>query len=31
MVWIWISTIVILLGAETDADLERRDAADTTA
>ena len=25
MVWIWISTIVILLGAEFDAEFERRD------
>jgi membrane protein len=30
MVWIWISTIVILLGAEIDAEVERRTVCDTT-
>jgi membrane protein len=29
MVWIWISTIVILLGAEIDAEVERRTGCDT--
>jgi membrane protein len=29
MVWIWISTIVILLGAEIDAEVERRTVCDT--
>ncbi len=31
MVWIWISSIVILLGAEIDAEIERRTACDTPA
>jgi len=30
MVWVWISTIVILLGAEIDAEVERRTACRTT-
>jgi membrane protein len=30
MVWIWISTIVILLGAELDAEMEHQTARDTT-
>ena len=30
MVWIWISTIVILLGAEIDAEMEHQTARDTT-
>jgi membrane protein len=30
MIWIWISTIVVLIGAEIDAELERQTARDTT-
>jgi membrane protein len=30
MTWIWISTIVILLGAEVDAEMEHQTARDTT-
>jgi membrane protein len=30
MMWIWISTIVILLGAELDAEMEHQTARDTT-
>ena len=30
MVWIWISTIVILLGAEVDAEMGRQTARDAT-
>jgi len=30
MTWLWISTIVILLGAELDAEMEHQTARDTT-
>jgi membrane protein len=30
MMWIWISTVVILLGAELDAEMEHQTARDTT-
>jgi len=30
MVWIWLSTIVVLIGAEIDAEMEHQTARDTT-
>jgi len=30
MTWIWLSAMVILLGAEVDAEMERQTAKDTT-